>query len=385
MALRIALVAGEASGDQLGARLIAALRATRPDAEFFGIGGPQMQRQGFDSWFSSERLAVNGFADALRRVPELLGIRRELIARLKREGADIFIGIDAPDFNLGLEKRLKRAGFPTVHYVSPSIWAWRGGRAKKIRRAADLVLCLFPCEPALYAKHRMPAEFVGHPLADEFPLHPDREAMREQLRLPLAAQIVTLMPGSRNGEVAKLAAPFIQAAMKIAERKPKVRFLVPLITRETRDAFDTMRYALANDGEPPLPMNLLFGHSHEAMVAADVVLLASGTAALEAALLKRPMVVAYRIGNWSYRLLKRLMYLPYVSLPNILCREFVVPELIQDDCVPDKLADAVCQWLDDAPARARVAERFLALHGDLRQGNAERAATAILGVLRNRR
>jgi lipid-A-disaccharide synthase len=381
MALRIALVAGEASGDQLGARLIAALRAHRPDAEFFGIGGPQMQREGFDAWFPSERLAVMGFSDALRRVPELLGIRRELISRIKREDADIFIGIDAPDFNLGVEKRLKRAGFPTVHYVSPSIWAWRGGRAKKIRKAADLVLCLFPCEPALYEKHHMPAEFVGHPLADEFPLYPNRIEVREQLRLPQDAQIVAVMPGSRNGEVSKLALPFIQAAMKVAERKPATRFLVPLITRETREMFETAQHEAAGDGHELLPMNLMFGHSHDAMVAADVVLLASGTAALEAALLKRPMVVAYRVANWTYRLLKRMMYLPYVSLPNILCREFVVPELIQDDCEPEKLADAICKWLDDADARESVETRFLALHEDLRRGNAERAAEAILGLL----
>ncbi len=381
MALRIALVAGEASGDQLGARLIAALRVHRPDAKFFGIGGPQMQREGFDAWFPAERLAVMGFSDALQRIPELLGVRRELISRIKREGADVFVGIDAPDFNLGVEKRLKQAGFPTVHYVSPSIWAWRGGRAKDIQQAADLVLCLFPCEPDLYARHRMPAVFVGHPLADEFPLYPDRQEIREQLRLPLHGQIVTLMPGSRNGEVSKLAEPFIEAAFMIAERKPDVRFLVPLITRETREMFEAAQHAATEKGREPLRMSLMFGHSHDAMIAADVVLLASGTAALEAALLKRPMVVAYRVAKWTYRLLKRLMYLPYVSLPNVLCREFVVPELIQDDCRPEKLADAVCKWLDDPDARDRLESRFLALHEDLRQNNAERAAEAILGLL----
>jgi len=379
--MRIALVAGEASGDLLGARLISALKQHLPDAQFFGIGGPQMESEGFEAWFSSERLAVNGFADALRRLPELLKIRRNVIARVKQEKAHLFIGIDAPDFNLGLEKRLKRAGLPTVHYVSPSIWAWRGGRAKKIRKAADLVLCLFPCEPELYAKYAMPAQFVGHPLADEFPLAIDRNLVREHLRLPLAAPIVTLMPGSRNGEVTKLATTFVQAAMQIAQRKPGVRFLVPLITRETRKLFEAARYQeLGNQTEPEI--QLMVGHSHEAMAAADVVLLASGTAALEAALLKRPMVVAYRIANWSYRLLRRMMYLPYVSLPNILCREFVVPELIQDDCTPEKLADAVCRWLDDTEARQKLEARFLSLHQELKQNNAQRAADAILGLLK---
>ncbi|MCL2657393.1 MAG: lipid-A-disaccharide synthase [Betaproteobacteria bacterium] len=381
MSMRIALVAGEASGDLLGARLISALKQHLPDAQFFGIGGPQMESEGFEAWFSSERLAVNGFADALRRLPELLKIRRNVIARVKQEKAHLFIGIDAPDFNLGLEKRLKRAGLPTVHYVSPSIWAWRGGRAKKIRKAADLVLCLFPCEPELYAKYAMPAQFVGHPLADEFPLAIDRNLVREHLRLPLAAPIVTLMPGSRNGEVTKLATTFVQAAMQIAQRKPGVRFLVPLITRETRKLFEAARYQeLGNQTEPEI--QLMVGHSHEAMAAADVVLLASGTAALEAALLKRPMVVAYRIANWSYRLLRRMMYLPYVSLPNILCREFVVPELIQDDCTPEKLADAVCRWLDDTEARQKLEARFLSLHQELKQNNAQRAADAILGLLK---
>jgi lipid-A-disaccharide synthase len=379
--MRIALVAGEASGDLLGARLISALKEHLPDARFFGIGGPQMESEGFEAWFSSERLAVNGFADALRRLPELLKIRRNLIARIKQEKAHLFIGIDAPDFKLGLEKRLKHAGLPTVHYVSPSIWAWRGGRAKKIRKAADLVLCLFPCEPELYAKYAMPARFVGHPLADEFPLTIDKNAMRELLRLPLDAPIVTLMPGSRNGEVAKLATTFVRAAIQIAQRKPGVRFLVPLITRETRKLFEAACYReFGNQAAPEI--QLMFGHSHEAMAAADVVLLASGTAALEAALLKRPMVVAYRIANWSYRLLRRMMYLPYVSLPNILCREFVVPELIQNECTPEKLANAVCRWFDDAEARQKLEARFVSLHQELKQNNAQRAADAILGLLK---
>ncbi|WP_341679027.1 lipid-A-disaccharide synthase [Niveibacterium sp. SC-1] len=379
MVTRIALVAGEASGDLLGASLIAALRERLPDARFVGIGGPKMQREGFESWFPAERLAVMGFVDVLRRLPELLRIRRELIRRVLAEDVDLFIGIDAPDFNLGVEKRLKRRGVKTIHYVSPSIWAWRGSRAKKIKASASHVLCLFPCEPELYAKHEMPATFIGHPLADEFPLKPDVLAARERLAIPGDARVVVLMPGSRKGEVSRLAADFIGAAGLMAQRAPDLRFLVPLVTRETYELFRDALYAAQLPAE--FPLRIMFGHSHDAMVAADAVLLASGTAALESALLKRPTVVAYRVGKWTHRLLKRLMYLPYVSLPNILCRDFVIPELLQDQCTPEKLADAVCAWLADADARKVLQERFVSLHEELRRGSASRAAQVVIEQL----
>lgn len=383
MSKRIALVAGEASGDLLGAHLIAALRQRVPDLQCFGIGGPRMVREGFQSIESYERLAVNGIPDALARVPELLGVRRRLLDHIKAQQADVFVGIDAPDFNLGVERRLKRAGIPTVHYVSPTIWAWRGGRIKTIRRAADHVLCLFPFEPALYHNKGVGASFVGHPLADEFPMQPDRFAVRERLNLSPTAPIVTLMPGSRVGEVSRLAGVFVEAARRIREQVPDTRFLVPLLTRETRLLFES---ALVSAGlEAEFPMTLMVGHSHDAMIASDVVLLASGTAALEAALLKRPMVVAYRMASWAFKLIKRMAYLPYVGLPNILSGEFVVPELLQDDCTPEKLAEAVVRWLRDPDACTALAQRFEAMHRQLQQDCGRRAAEVILPMLSGQR
>lgn len=379
MATCIAMVAGEASGDQLGRRLIAAIRRHLPDARFVGIGGPGMQREGMESWFPAERLAVNGIGDALRRVPELLGIRRQLLARIKAEQPAIFIGIDAPDFNLGVERRVKAMRIPTVHYVSPSVWAWRGGRVKKIRTSADHILCLFPFEPELYERAGVAATFVGHPLADEFALEPDRAGVRERLCLPRDAKIVAVMPGSRNGEVSRLAADFVGAAVRIHEARPDVRFLVPLVTRDTRTMFEQAMHD-ASLG-PDFPMTLMFGHSHDAMIASDVVMLASGTATLEAAFLKRPMVIAYKMAGWTFSIVKRMMYLPYVGLPNILCREFVVPEHLQEDCEPTKLANAVLKWLDDADGVVALQKRFMDLHLSLRQDNASRAAEAILSLI----
>ncbi|MDQ8021245.1 MAG: lipid-A-disaccharide synthase [Moraxellaceae bacterium] len=376
--VRIAMVAGEASGDLLAAHLIRALRAHFPDMECVGIGGPKMEAEGFTSWWPSERLAVMGLVEVLRRYRELWGIRADLIRRLKADPPDLFIGIDAPDFNLGLEQRLRKAGVRTAHFVSPSIWAWRGGRVHGIGKAADHVLCLFPFEPELYTKHNIPASFVGHPLADEFPLQPDREGAREQLQLPQGARIVTVMPGSRVGEVSRLADDFIGAVRLLAERHPDLLFLVPLITRETRTIFEE---ALARQDAAELPIRLLFGHSHEAMIACDVVLLASGTAALEAALLKRPMVAAYRVANMTYRIVKRMVYLPYFSLPNILAGRFVVPEFEQDDVKPAALADAIERWLNDREAVEQLVEGFTDMHLSLRQNTAERAAEALLPLI----
>jgi len=268
----------------------------------------------------------------------------------------------------------------TIHYVSPSIWAWRRGRAKKIRRSADHVLCLFPCEPDLYAHHGVAATYVGHPLADEFPLAPDQAGVREALGVPAGIPVVALMPGSRNGEVEALADRFVACARIVASRVPEVRFLAPLLTRDTRDRFARAVFEAEQGGATRI--TIMIGHSHQAMIAADVVLLASGTAALEAALLKRPMVVAYRISKWSFRILKRLMYLPWVSLPNILMRQTLVPELLQDECEPEKLADAVCHWLLDGDARNTLIARFDALHQDLARDNARLAAEVVLSFLR---
>ena len=380
--MRIAMVAGEASGDLLAAHLIEALRTKLPGASFFGIGGPRMQAAGFEAWWPSETLAVMGYVDAIKRLPELLRVRRGLLRKLRESPPDIYIGIDAPDFNLGVERRLRRRGVHTAHYVSPSIWAWRGGRVHKIGRAAEEVLCLFPFEPEIYARHGIPASFVGHPLADVFPLESATAAAREILQIESDAPVVAVLPGSREGEVGRLAATYAEAIRQLSALRPDVQFLVPLITRRTREMFEQ---ALHQVGGAGLPVRLMFGHAHEAMTASDVVLVASGTATLEAALLKKPMVIAYRVGRLTYRLAKWLTYLPWVGLPNILSREFVVPELIQEEATPENLVAALKKWLDDAESRKRIAERFALLHLSLRQNNAEKAADAVLSLVRRGR
>ncbi|KAI5914001.1 lipid-A-disaccharide synthase [Thauera sp. 2A1] len=378
MAVRIAMVAGEASGDLLASHLIRAIKRHLPDAEFFGIGGPKMQAEGFDVRWPCELLAVHGYVDALKRYRELSGIRKTLLSQIRRERPAAFIGVDAPDFNLWLEGKVKRAGMPAIHFVSPSIWAWRGGRIKRIAQSVTRMLCLFPFEPQIYDRAGVPVSYVGHPLADVFPLHPDRAAARELLGLNAGRKVIALLPGSRQSEVRNLADTFITTAKLLLARRSDITFLVPLATRETRALFEE---AIHRNDVAELPIRMLFGHAVEAMTAADAVLVASGTASLEAALLKRPMVITYRIGKWQYRLMKRLAYLPWVGLPNILCNETMVPELLQDDASPDKLADALEAWLVDTAAVAHVVERFTELHLTLRQNTAEKAAAAILPYL----
>lgn len=378
MSTRIAMVAGEASGDLLASHLIRAIRQKVPDAEFYGIGGPKMHAEGFDALWPCERLAVHGYVDALKRYRELSGIRKTLLRRIERERPAAFIGVDAPDFNLWLEGRARAAGIPAIHFVSPSIWAWRGGRIRQIARSVSHMLCLFPFEPALYEKVGVPVSYVGHPLADVFPLLPDRKAARERLNLPEGRRVVALLPGSRQSEVRNLAATYIATARILADRHPDICFVVPLATRETRLLFvEALHAAQAEE----LPIRMLFGHAVDAMTAADVVLVASGTASLEAALLKRPMVISYRMGKWQYRLMKRMAYQPWVGLPNILSNETVVPELLQDAATPEALADALDAWLNDAEACSRLAARFTDLHLTLRQNTAERAAGAVLPYL----
>ncbi|MCB1887025.1 MAG: lipid-A-disaccharide synthase [Rhodocyclaceae bacterium] len=378
MTVRIAMVAGEASGDLLAAHLIRALKHHLPDAEFYGIGGPKMAAEGFDVMWPCERLAVHGYVDALKRYRELSGIRRELGRHILRERPNAFIGVDAPDFNLGLESRLKAGGLPTIHFVSPSIWAWRGGRIKRISRSVSHMLCLFPFEPALYEARGIPVTYVGHPLADVLPMAPDRAATRETLGLPDEQLIFALLPGSRQSEARNLGPLFIETIQVLAQRHPDAQFLVPLATRETLAIFEQAIHAA---GGRELPVRLMRGHAWEAMTAADVVLVASGTATLEAALLKRPMVITYRIGQWQYRLMKRMAYLPWVGLPNILCNDSVVPELLQDEATPVALADALDAWVADGDARARLEALFTEMHQDLRQDTASRAAEAILPYL----
>ena len=375
---KIAIVAGEASGDLLGSMMIAALKARFPDAEFVGIGGPKMQSAGCRSLFPMETLAVNGYAEVLRNLRPILAIRKALKRMLLADRPDIFIGVDAPDFNFGLEAALKKAGITTVHYVSPSIWAWRGERIKKITRSVSHMLALFPMEPAIYQQAGIPVTYVGHPLADVLPLQPDQAGMREQMRLPERATVFALLPGSRQNEVRSLAETFIQTAQKLHEQFPQAIFLVPLISRPTRDFFERELYRL---GASELPLRIMFGHAHDAIVAADAVLVASGTATLETALLKRPMVITYKVSKLTYRLMWHRKYLPYIGLPNVLAGEFIVPEILQDDATPENLSQALANQVSHRRVTERLQERFTAMHLQLRQNTAERAADAIAPYL----
>ena len=374
MTRRVAIVAGEASGDLLGAALVRAVRERFPGTEFYGIAGPKMLAAGATTLVPMEKLAVRGYVEALRSLPELLRIRADLAARLAADRPDLFIGVDAPDFNLGLEARLKRAGIPTVHYVSPSIWAWRAGRLPAIGRAADRVLALFPFEPPIYEKAGIAATYVGHPLADEMPLAPDRAEARAQLRLPDSATAVALLPGSRRGELEAHADLFIDTARRLAERRPGTRFFVPLATRQTRDYFESRLYAREAQG---LDLTILFGHARLAFQAADSALVASGTATLEGALARCPMVITYRVPALTYRLMMRKALLPYVGLPNILAGEFIVPELLQEHATPGNLEQAIGNWLDHKAARERLQARYATIHQQLRCGNDERVAQAL--------
>ena len=376
--IRIAMVAGEASGDQLGAHLIEALRRHLPDARFYGVGGPKMIAQGFDALYPAERLAVRGYVEVLRHYIGIARMRSRLGRQLVRDRPRAFIGIDAPDFNLGLERRLKARGIPTIHYVSPSIWAWRGRRIRNIGRAVSRMLTLFPFEPKLYEAEGIPVTYVGHPLADVFPLEVGAAAARERLGLSLEQPVFALLPGSRQSEVHYLGEVFIETARLLHERFPEATFLAPFATRETRALFQA---ALYKRNAQALPIKLLFGHAHEAMAAADGVLVTSGTATLEAALLKRPMVIAYRISPWTHRFVRGMFYLPYFGLPNILAGRFVVPEFIQDEATPENLAQALENLVTDRLVCERLAGLFVAIHRTLRQNTAEKAANAILPYL----
>ncbi|HXU92624.1 MAG TPA: lipid-A-disaccharide synthase [Gallionella sp.] len=374
----IGIVAGEASGDLLGSHLIEALKEARPDIHFVGIGGPKMKAAGMEVLFPMEKLAVRGYVEVLHHYREIVGIRRKLRAYFLESRPDLFIGVDAPDFNLDLELALKQRGIPTVHYVSPSIWAWRGERINKIKRAVSHMLALFPHEPRLYRQAGVPVNYVGHPLADMLPEYPKRAEMRETMRIPLSATVFAFLPGSRQSEVKQLAHTYIETAKRVLQQMPDARFLVPLISRETRAIFEQALYDC--DAEQ-LPITLLFGHAQDAMIAADGVLVASGTATLECALLKRPMVITYRMPALSWWLMKRKSYQPYYGLPNILCERFVVPELIQEDATPENLTQALLNLVNDKEAVAQLEETFLELHHTLRQNTAQKAAAAILPYL----
>ncbi len=375
----IAIVAGEASGDMLGSLLMTAIKQAAPNVRFVGIGGPKMSGIGMEVLFPLEKLAVRGYVEVLRHYREIVGIRRKLRERFINDPPDLFIGVDAPDFNLELELALKQRGIPTVHYVSPSIWAWRGERIHKIKQAVSHILALFPFEAPLYKQAGVPVTYVGHPLADFLPDHPKRAEMREQMRiLPRSAKVFALLPGSRQSEVRHLAETYIETAKLILQKLPEAQFLVPLASRETRTIFENEIWRLEAQ---QLPITMLFGHAHDAMIAADVVLVASGTATLEAALLKRPMVITYKMPALSWWMHKRKMYQPYVGLPNILAEKFVVPEILQDDATPENLAQALLNLVNNKKAVEQLEQVFGTMHHTLRQDTAQKAAAAILPYL----
>jgi len=378
MPVRIAMVAGEASGDQLAAHLIEALRVHLPDAEFYGIGGPRMQSVGFKALWPAEKLAVNGYAEVLKRYRELSGIRKSLLAIMRKDKPDVFIAVDAPDFNLWLEERMKNAGVPAIHFVSPSIWAWRGERIHKIKKAVSRMLALFPFEPEIYERENVPVSYVGHPFADAIPVDRDRAGALERLGLDADGQYIALLPGSRQSELDNMAESFIETGKLLLQRFPKAQLLVPLVTRETRDRFEL---ALWECKAQDLPFKMIFGHARDVLAVADAALVASGTATLEAALLKTPMVVTYKVARMTYRLMKNKGYQPWIGLPNILAGEFVVPEFVQDQATPENMAQAVGNLIVDKVARMQIVEVFRRIHESLRQGTGERAAAAVLPYL----
>ena len=374
--MRLAMVAGEASGDLLAGLLMGGLRRRWPGLVTQGIGGPRMAEQGFTAWWPHDKLAVRGYVEVLRHYREISGIRQQLAERLLADPPAAFIGVDAPDFNLGLEARLKAAGIPSIHFVCPSVWAWRGGRARKMATSVDHVLCLFPFEPELLRAHGVPASYVGHPLADAIPQVPPRAASRAALGLGAHDAVVAVLPGSRRSEIETIAPAFLQAAARLHRLRPALRFVLPLA-----GGLRSLVEPLVAVHAPGVPLQLLDGRSHEALAACDVTLIASGTATLEAALFKRPMVIGYRMHAISWQIMKRMKYQPWVGLPNILCRDFVVPELLQGECEPEALARAVLAWLDDPAGAERLARRFDELHDLLRRDTARCATDAIAQLL----
>jgi lipid-A-disaccharide synthase len=376
---RLAMVAGEASGDLIAGLMMGGLRQRWPELKAHGIGGPRMAAQGFEAWWPHEKLAVRGFAEVLMHYREISGIRDQLAERLLAERPDVFVGVDAPDFNLGLEARLKDAGIKTVHFVSPSIWAWRGGRIDKIHRSVDHMLCLFPFEPELYHAKGIAATYVGHPLADAIPMEPPKLAARAKLGLAPQATVVAVLPGSRRSEIKYIAPSFFRAVALLSRQRPELRFVLPVVP-----GLEVLVEPLLAQHCPDVPVLQLKGQSHEALAAADVTLIASGTATLEAALFKSPMVIAYNQHWLSWQIMKRMGYQPWVGLPNIMAREFLVPERLQEDASPEQLAKDVLNWLDHPAQMDAVRQRFVQIHEQLRCDTARRATDAIAQVLESR-
>ena len=379
--LRVAMVAGEPSGDLLAASLLDGLNERLPaGTQFNGIGGPRMTAAGFDAHWPMDKLTVRGYVEALKHIPEILGIRNELKRQLLAEPPSVFIGVDAPDFNFGLEHALRDAGIPTVHFVCPSIWAWRGGRIKKIVKAVDHMLCVFPFETALMEKAGIASTYVGHPLADEIPLVPDVEGARRALGLPEGGPIIAVLPGSRRSEIALIGPTFFDAMELMQLREPGVRFVMPAANAALRELLQPLVAA-----HPNLALTITEGKAQVAMTAADAILVKSGTVTLEAALLKKPMVISYKVPWLTGQIMQRQGYLPYVGLPNILAGRFVVPEILQHFATPEALADATLKQLNDEANRATLTEIFTEMHHALRQNTAQRAAEAVAQVLETRR
>ncbi|MGN6666456.1 MAG: lipid-A-disaccharide synthase [Trinickia sp.] len=376
-ALRVAMVAGEPSGDLLAASLLGGLsRALPADTLYYGIGGPRMTAQGFEAHWPMEKLAVRGYVEALRHIPEILRIRSDLKRQLLAEPPHVFIGVDAPDFNFGLEQALRGAGIPTVHFVCPSIWAWRGGRIKTIAKAVDHMLCVFPFETALLEKAGVSASYVGHPLADEIPLEPDVAGARAALGMPASGPIVAVLPGSRRSEIGLIGPTFFEAMAIMQRREPSLRFVMPAATPALRELLAPLVAA-----HPELALTLTDGDAQRAMTAADAVLVKSGTVTLEAALLKKPMVISYKVPWLTGQIMRRQGYLPYVGLPNILAGRFVVPELLQHFATPEALADATLVQLHDDANRRTLTDVFTQMHLTLRKNTAECAAAAVARVI----
>lgn len=377
--LRVGVVANEVSGDLLGAALVAEIRSLVPQARFVGVAGPRMLEAGCETLFPMERLSVMGLTEVIGHLGELLRLRRQLVKYFSSEPPDVFIGIDAPDFNLGLERRLRRRGIPAVHLVSPTVWAWRPGRVREIRRAVDLMLCVFPFEEAFLREHGVPARFVGHPLADQIPVEVDQAGARAALGLPNSGPVIAILPGSRTGEMERLAAPFIETAALCLGARPDLRFAVPLVNARLRTLFEVELRRLA----PALPLNLVDGQSRTVIAAADCVLTASGTATLETLLLKRPMVVGYRVHPLTYHLVKGLglVKVPHVAMANLLAGHELAPEFLQDRCRPDLLAPALLAFIEDPARRAEIAAEYGRIHAGMRHNAAREAALAVLELI----
>lgn len=372
--LTIGLVAGETSGDILGAGLIRALKAQVPDARFVGVAGPLMQAEGCEAWYEMEELAVMGIVEVLGRLPRLLAIRKDLTERFTQLQPDIFVGIDAPDFNITLEGKLKSKGIKTIHYVSPSVWAWRQKRVFKIGRATNLVLAFLPFEKAFYDRFNVPCRFIGHTMADAIPLHVDKTAARQRIGIPEEGKCLALLPGSRHSEVEMLSADFLKTAKILQQHFTDLHIVVPLVNQKRREQFEAIRQQVA----PELAVHMLDGQGRDAMIAADATLLASGTAALECMLAKCPMVVGYRMKPFTFWLAKKLVKTPYVSLPNLLAGREIIKELLQEECTPEALAEQLLPLLTDAEKAQHLKEIFLQLHSAIRCRADEQAANAVL-------